>query len=85
MPARKNRLHSLEVRDRISTTMLVTRLNCFALGKRRGKDPCLFTPQQLRAAEILLDRVLPRLQTVDATVRGDPNAPLHITTTDGKL
>lgn len=78
-------IHSLQVRDRIRTTLIVNRLNNFVLGKKSGKDPCWFEPHQVTAALGLLKKVLPDLQSVDATVRGDPNAPLMVSTTDGKL
>lgn len=82
---KKGTLHSLEVRDRIRTTQIINRLQHFVLGTKNGKDLCIMNSEQVRGAVALLRKVLPDLQSVDATVRGDPNAPLNITTTDGRL
>jgi hypothetical protein len=68
-----------KVRDRIQVSMLITRLTNHALGRNK------MTSTQMRAIEVLLKKALPDLVAVDTTVRGDPNAPLIISTTDGKL
>lgn len=68
-----------KVRDRIRVSMLVRRLTQHASGK------CEMSQTQVKAAEILLRKSLADLSSVDTTVRGDPLAPIVISTTDGKL
>jgi hypothetical protein len=69
-------LHSTEVRQRIKTAQILNRLNHFVLGTRNGKDTCLMEPHQVSAALGLLKKVLPDLQAVDATIKGDGGGPV---------
>ena len=87
MAARKNLLHSMEVRQRIKTTQILNRLNHFVLGTKNGKDLCHMEPHQVTAALGLLKKVLPDLQVVDIdmTHGGDPHRPILISSTDVKL
>jgi hypothetical protein len=59
--------------------MLVKRLQDDALGKIN------ITQGQRRSTEILLNKTLANLQSVDTTLHGDPAAPIVISSTDGKL
>ena len=68
-----------KVRERIQTSMLVRRLTDHVVGKQE------MTQTQVRAAEVLLKKALPDLQAIDATVKGDPNQPLVISSIDGRL
>lgn len=87
MAARKNLLHSMEVRQRIKTTQILNRLNNFVLGKKSGRDTCIMEPHQVTAALGLLKKVLPDLQVVDIdmTHGGDPTRPIMISNADAKL
>jgi hypothetical protein len=61
-----------KVRDRIRVSMLVKRLTDHVVGKNE------MSQTQLKAAEILLKKSLPDLSSVDATLRGDADAPLAL-------
>lgn len=76
-----------KVRDRIRVSMLVRRLQDQAFGKLRDKAGNFIemTDNQRKCIEILLNKSLPNLASVDTTLRGDPAAPIMISPTDGKL
>ena len=59
--------------------MLVKRLQDDALGKIE------LTKGQRHSTEILLNKTLANLASVDTTLRGDPAAPIVISSTDGQL
>lgn len=60
MATRKNRTHTQLVRDRIKASAIINRLQDFAL----GENAVTMTSSQIKAAQILLDRVLPNLRAV---------------------
>jgi len=69
MAVRKKLTHDMKTRERIQTSQLVNRLINHALGKNE------MTQTQVRAAEILLKKALPDLQSVEmnhGTQDGDP-------------
>jgi len=68
-----------KVRDRIKVGVLIQRLTDHMLGKLE------LSQTQIRAAEILLKKSVPDLQSIDATVKGDSAHPLVISNPDGKL
>ena len=59
--------------------MLAKRLTDHVLGKVE------MSQTQIKAVDILLKKSLPDLSSVDTTIRGDPAAPIQITSTDGQL
>ena len=68
MAARISRQHDEMTRRKIQTSQLINRLNNHAVGK------CYMTNTQVRAAEVLLKKVLPDLQALQHS--GDPDKPL---------
>ena len=68
-----------KVRDRIKVGVLIQRLTDHMLGKLD------LTQTQIRAAEILLKKSVPDLQSIDATVKGDSAHPVAITEVQAKL
>ena len=68
MAARLRKNHDAETRKRIQTSQLINRLHNHALGKNK------MITTQVRAAEVLLKKVLPDLQVTQLT--GDPDKPL---------
>ena len=68
MAARLNPRHSEEVRLKIKASVLIERLHRVASGELE------VSPQQLKAHEILLDRAVPKLQSIQHS--GDENNPL---------
>ena len=68
MAARITRQHDEMTRRKIQTSQLINRLNNHAVGK------CDMTNTQVRAAEVLLKKVLPDLQALQHS--GDPDKPL---------
>lgn len=71
MAQRKYLYHPEEVKEKIKTTQLINRLQDHALGEID------LSPTQLRAAEILIKKVVPDTSAV--TVSGDQDAPLKTT------
>jgi len=64
MAVRKNLRHPDIVRQRIQTSQLINRLNNHVHGK------CEMSQTQIRAAEILLKKALPDLQSTELTGPG---------------
>jgi hypothetical protein len=67
MAARKQVSHSKATKARIQTSQLVTRLQSNAFGKL--KNP--MTRDQIKCAEILLDRTLPKLSALQVAAELD--------------
>jgi hypothetical protein len=66
MPAPKRYTrHADDIRAKIKTTLIVNRLQNHISGKNK------MTTTQVRAAEILLNKVVPNLQSVEMDVSGD--------------
>lgn len=65
MAARNKNWHPDKVRERIKASQLVNRLTDHVLGKAE------MTATQVRAAEILLNRVVPTLQAVEVSFDGE--------------
>lgn len=62
MPARKNRLElDQSWRSKISTSMIINRLNANALGQLEKP----MTKEQIRSAEIVLKKVVPDLKAIE--------------------
>ncbi len=60
MAARRNPVHDANTRERIQTSQLVNRLEQCALGTLELR------PDQLKSAEILLNKSLPNLASVES-------------------
>jgi hypothetical protein len=69
MAARLNKMHSEQVRAKIQASALITRLQSCAMGDIE------ITPTQLQAINSLLDRSVPKLQTIQHV--GDEDNPLR--------
>lgn len=67
------------VRLKIKATLIAKRLQDHILN---GAE---MTNSQVLAANILLKKTVPDLQSIDTTLRGDASAPVQITITDGNL
>jgi hypothetical protein len=79
MAARLNRIHSEQVRLKIQSSVIIDRLQKHFLGKLE------MTRDQLKSAEILLDRSVPKLSQIQhANAPGGPFL-LGITATDANL
>jgi hypothetical protein len=68
--ARKKIHHDENTRSKIQVALLINRLQSFALGGdepdgRGGRRPCIMDAAQIRAAEILLKKVLPDVTSVE--------------------
>lgn len=74
-----------EHRRRIKTSLILNRLQHFALGERNGNDPCQMTADQVKAAVALLKKTIPDLQAIDLKHSGDQDAPILFSTADAKL
>jgi hypothetical protein len=70
---RKQLYHHEEVRQKIRTSQLINRLHDFINGKIE------LSPHQVTAALGLIKKTMPDLAAIDATVRGDPTAPIALT------
>jgi len=70
MAARKDRTVKPITRERIRTSLLIDRLQDHAEGKIE------MTATQVRAAETLIDRTVPKLQSIQHS--GDPQNPVGI-------
>jgi hypothetical protein len=81
MASRKPREYTLDKtwREKIKVSNIVTRLNKCAQGEVE------MTAQQIKAAEILLKKVLPDLKGIDMTAKVDGQVRLEITTLDEKI
>jgi hypothetical protein len=78
--------HDEETRSKIKAAYLINRLQAYALGENEpdgmgGTRPCIMDSGQIRAAEILLRKILPDLQSVQ--VGGDQDAPLQFVIVSG--
>lgn len=69
MPARLNPRHTEMVRQKIQASVLIDRLSKHVAGKLE------MTPSQIRAAEILLDRSVPKLSQIQHS--GDAENPVR--------
>lgn len=69
MPARLNRMHSEQVRMKIQASVLIDRLQKHVTGDIE------MTPSQITAAQVLLDRSVPKLSQIQHT--GDSENPVH--------
>jgi len=67
MAARLSPKHDEATRMKIKTSQLVNRLNKFALGESDGKtgNPVEMSTQQVKAADILLRKMLPDLKSTE--------------------
>lgn len=72
MAARLNRRHQDFVRDKIQATQLIKRLTNHALGELE------LTQTQIRAIEILLNKSVPNLSSVELS--GNEDNPVHTVT-----
>lgn len=73
MAARKNKLELHDAwREKIRASMLINRLRNHVAGRLE------LSSTQIRAAEILLNKVLPSLQATDLTAVDDMGRPLSI-------
>ena len=70
MATRLNPRHDAATRDKIKTSQLINRLNAFALSEIDpvSNEPVVMTSAQVKAAETLLDRVLPKLQSIEGSM-----------------
>jgi len=66
MAARKDLHHTSEVRKKIQTSQLMTRLSTNALSAEE-----IMTPGQIRSAEILLKKAVPDLSAVNVEPDSD--------------
>lgn len=73
---RLNPRHQQMVRDKIRATHLIVRLQAFALGRKIGGKVVNMTRDQIVAAGMLLDRIVPTLKSVE--IVGDPDRPLEV-------
>jgi len=75
---RLTKRQSDKCRAAIRATSLINRLQDNAIGKLRDKsgNPIEMTPSQVRSAEILLNKALPNLSSVERTNidQGDPSS-----------
>ena len=69
MAARLNRRHSDEVRQKIQASVIIERLN------RHFHGELELTAQQLKSAEMLLDRSVPKLSQIQHT--GEDGGPVQ--------
>lgn len=67
MPARLNTRHQESVRQLIRANRLVVRLQQFALGRTFQGKPVNMSPAQVRAAEVLLRKLVPDLAQIEHT------------------
>jgi hypothetical protein len=72
MPARKRTFQTDKTRQSIKAGMLIRRLTLCAAGKIQMQ------PTEVKAAQILLDRVLPILTSTDMSVTTEPQSPNEI-------
>lgn len=65
MATRKNLRHTDRARERIRTSMLLRRLQKFALGEKEQGADVKLTAVQVKAIEVLLRKKLPDLTAVE--------------------
>ncbi len=67
MAARINKQHDAKTRDKIRTSQLLNRLQMHVFEEKDGKSgkPVEMKSTQIKAAEILLRKVMPDLQSVE--------------------
>ena len=70
MAARKQLYHPDEIKDKIKTSQLINRLQDNGLA-----DKEFLTAGQVNSINSLLDRVVPRLKSIEHS--GDPDNPIH--------
>lgn len=70
MAARLNRMHSEQVRAKIQASVLIDRLQKHVVGELE------LTPSQITAAQVLLDRSVPKLSQIQHT--GDADNPVQV-------
>jgi hypothetical protein len=70
MAARLNRMHSEQVRAKIQAAVIVDRLHKHMLGELE------MTASQINAAQILLDRSVPKLSQIQHT--GENGGPVQV-------
>jgi hypothetical protein len=70
MAARRNLTQLPRTREKIRTTMLINRLQDFVLGK------CDMTPSQVRAAKLVLRKILPDLKPIKVEYDSAPSKAL---------
>ncbi len=70
MAARLNRMHSEQVRAKIQASVLIDRLQKHVTGEIE------MTPSQITAAQVLLDRSVPKLSQIQHT--GDADNPVQV-------
>ena len=72
--ARKKKFQTEKTREKIKTTQLINRLQMFAMGGKDYKtgNPVEMSPAQVKAVQVLLDKSLPSLQSIDQKVDLSP-------------
>lgn len=73
MAARLNRMHSEQVRQKIQAAVLIQRLHDHVMGSLE------LSSSQITAAQVLLDRSVPKLSQIQHT--GDADNPVETVTT----
>lgn len=73
---RLNLRHQDMVRAKIRATMLIVRLQAFALGRKIGGKEVLMSDTQVRAAFGLLGKILPDLHRTE--IAGDADQPVTV-------
>jgi hypothetical protein len=73
MAARIRKQHQDEIRAKIQTSALITRVTKFAMGDLSDED---VSPNRLNAIKLLLSKALPDLSSVEYT--GDSSNPIAI-------
>jgi hypothetical protein len=80
MAARIRKTHQDEVRSKIQTSNLITRVQKYANGELSDED---ISPNRLNAIKLLLNKSLPDLQSVEIT--GDQDNPLAVTVIERRI
>jgi hypothetical protein len=80
MAARIRKTHQDEVRAKIQTSNLITRVQKYANGELSDED---ISPNRLNAIKLLLNKSLPDLQSVEIT--GDSDNPLAVTVIERRI
>lgn len=73
MAARIRKTHQDEVRAKIQTSNLITRVQKYANGELSDED---ISPNRLNAIKLLLNKSLPDLQSIELT--GDADNPIAL-------
>lgn len=82
MAARIRKTHQDEIRSKIQTSNLITRVQKYAMGELSDED---ISPNRLNAIKMLLAKSLPDLQSVEITGEGGGAVILQLTNADAKL